>query len=106
MLRRIAYDKIAETMIHFGRSASKHEISRDRIAYVIGHCGLPFESPPPPGSPYTAPRIAFLGDDANGVALEVLAQLTDEDDLYVFHARRSGSHFRTLYEEALPCRVV
>ena len=92
-------------MIRFADSASKHGISQDRIRYVIGHCGLPFDVPPPPGSPYRSDRILYLGDDAAGVALEVLAIVVEGGDLLVFHAKRMGAQYRGRYEEALKCRI-
>ena len=92
-------------MVRFADSASKHGISRDRIRYVIRHCGLPFDVPPPADSPYRSDRILYLGDDAAGVALEVLAVLVEGGDLLVFHARPIGAQYRRQYEEALRCRI-
>jgi hypothetical protein len=92
-------------VIRFAESANKHGISQDRIRYVIRHCGLPFDVPPPDDSLYRSDRMLYLGDDAAGVALEVLAILTDGGDLLVFHAMRMRGHYRRLYEEALQCRI-
>ena len=92
-------------VIRFAPSASKHEIARDDIRYVIRHCGLAFDAPPPPGSPYTEDRILILGDTPTGVAIEILAIELDSGDLYVFHARKMGKQYQQQHEEALKCRV-
>lgn len=82
------------TRIRFARSASRHRIARERSAYVIAHCGLPQED---------EGVILYLGDDWNGVPLEVAA-VERGGDLVVVHAMRLRSKFRDLYVEALPWR--
>jgi hypothetical protein len=58
----------------WARSATRHRIARERSRYVIEHSGLRFEQPPPAGAPAAAePRLVYLGDDAEGVAPEVIA---------------------------------
>jgi hypothetical protein len=69
------------------------------------HCGLAFDVPPPAGSPYRSDRILYLGDDVAGAALEILAVMTEDGDMLVFHAMRMGSQYRRRYEEALKCRI-
>ncbi|MBO0682427.1 MAG: hypothetical protein J2P45_04645 [Candidatus Dormibacteraeota bacterium] len=92
-------------MIRFAASASRHGINRDQIRYVIRHCGLAFDVPPPPDSPYRSDRILYLGDDAAGAALEVLAIVVEGGHLLVFHAGRMRAQYRKQYEEALKCRI-
>ena len=92
-------------MIHFAKSARKHKVSRDQIRYVIRHCGLPADVPPPEGSRYISDRILYLGDDQAGVALEILATVIEGGDLLVFHAKRMGKQYKVQYEEALKCRI-
>lgn len=64
-----------EPIIHFARSATKHRISRERSLYVIEWCGFQVidrhRAQPPryPGDKH----VLFLGDDLEGVSLEVLA---------------------------------
>ena len=82
-------------MIRFAPSASKHEISRESIRYVIRHCGLAFDAPPLPGSLYTEDRLLILGDDRAGVAIEILATELENGDLYVFHAKPMVSSIRS-----------
>lgn len=45
-------------------------------------------------------RIYFLGDDLEGVALEVVAVELDEEEFSVIHAMNLRNRFRGLYEEA------
>jgi hypothetical protein len=45
-------------------------------------------------------RVLFLGDDLEGVALEVLAAEIEEEKFLVIHAMNVKSRFRAMYEEA------
>ncbi len=92
-------------MIRFAKTARKHGISQERIRYVIRHSGLDFNVPPPADSRYISDRTLYVGDDAAGVALEILAITTDLGDTLVFHAKRLGSRYRAEYEEAMKCRI-
>ena len=83
------------------RAATKHRISRERSRHVIEHCGLRFEEAAPAGSPAGADtRVVLLGDDADGVALEVMAIELDDDELLVIHAMALRDRYREQYEEA------
>jgi hypothetical protein len=65
--------KLSQKRVRFARSATKHRIAKERIRYVISHCGLAFEeSAPSRGAEVLDDRIVILGDDASGTALEVL----------------------------------
>lgn len=87
--------------IRWARSATKHRISRERSRYVIEHCGLRFEQDPPAGGPLGAdPRLVYLGDDADGIALEVMAIELEDGRLLVIHAMRLRDLYREQYEEA------
>lgn len=70
-------------------------ISRSR--HVIEHCGLVFDQDPPARGPAgLEPQLVYLGDNANGVPLEIMAiELEDESPL-VIHAMP----LREQYEEA------
>jgi len=59
--------------------------------------------PPPAGQPDE--RLLFLGDDADGVALEVMAVELEDGDLYVIHAMDLRERYRPQYEEAKRWRV-
>lgn len=87
--------------LKWARAATKHRISRERSRYIIEHCGLRFEQEPPTGSPDDASvRLVFLGDDEDGLALEVMAVELDDDSMLVIHAMRLRDRYRTQYEEA------
>ena len=90
-----------EAQITFARSATKHRISRERSLHVIEHCGIQFVNR------YRSPlhsdvsqRVVFLGDDLEGVPLEVVAVQEEEDEFVVIHAMDMRNRFRGLYEEA------
>jgi hypothetical protein len=87
--------------LKWARSATKHLISRARSRYVIEHCGLRFEQSPPVGAPGGAdPRLVYLGDDAQGVALEVMAIELEDGSLLFIHAMPLRDRYREQYEEA------
>lgn len=68
---------------------------------MIEHAGLRFEQPPPAGAPAgTELRLLYLGDDADGVALEVMAVELEDGSLLVIHAMRLRERYREQYEEA------
>ena len=87
--------------VRFARSARRHRVSRESIRHVIGHCGLRFEQAPPARAPGGRDvRLVYLGDEAGGQALEVMAiQLADED-LLVIHAMPLRDKYRPQYKEA------
>lgn len=87
--------------LQWARSATKHRISSERSRYVIEHCGLCFEQSPLAGAPAGAdPRLVYLGDDAEGVALEVMAIELEDGSLLVIHAMPLRDRYREHYEEA------
>ena len=91
-----------EARITFARSATKHRISRERSLYVIEHCGIQFaERYRNPADSKLNPRIYFLGDDLEEVALEIVVAEIEEDEFTVIHAMELRNRFRGLYEEAL-----
>ncbi len=87
--------------LRWARSATKHRVAHERSRYVIEHCGLRFEQPPPSGSAAGAePRLVYLGDDADDVALEVMAVELEDGSLLVIHAMALRDRYREQYEEA------
>ncbi len=87
--------------LKWARAATKHRIPRERSRYVIEHCGLRFEQEPPSNSPEKVSlRLVFLGDDENGVALEVTAVELEDGSLLVIHAMSLRDRYRKQYEEA------
>jgi hypothetical protein len=66
--------RVAGVGVRFARSASKHRISKESVRHVIANYRVRFEEPPPAGSPAPrSARIVYLGEDAQGHALEVMA---------------------------------
>lgn len=92
--------------MRFARSASKHRVSKSSVRHVIAHCGLRFEQPAPPGAAARQNlRLVYLGDDAEGVALEIMAVESAGGDLFVIHAMPLRDKYRREYEEAIRWRV-
>ncbi len=86
--------------LKWARAATKHRISRERSRYVIEHCGLRFEEKPTADAPAGAStRLVFLGDDAQGTALEVMAVELEDGSLLVIHAMPLRDRYRKQYEE-------
>jgi len=93
-------------VIKFARSATRHRVSRERSRYVIEHCGLRFkESPPQAGADVPDIRLVYLGDDADGRRLEVIAVETARDELLVIHAMSLRTKYKSQYEEARRWRL-
>ena len=87
----------------WARSATKHRVARDRSRFVIDHCGRRYRIPPPLGS--VDDRWLYLGDDAGGVALEVMAVELSATTLLVIHAMPMREKYRQLYQEARRWRI-
>lgn len=87
--------------LRWARAATKHRILRERSRYVIENSGLRFEQDPPVDAPESASlRLVFLGDDEEGIALEVMAVELEDDTLLVIHAMPLRDRYRKQYEEA------
>jgi len=90
-----------EPIIRFARSATKHRISRERSLHVIERCGFQvLERRRWENSHGPDRRVLFLGDDLEGVALEVLAVENVKEEFTVIHAMSLRIKYRRLYEEA------
>jgi hypothetical protein len=83
---------------YHARSAFRHGISRERIGYVVEHCGLWLEEPQEGG----ADLVVLLGDDWRGVPLEVVAVEQAGGDLLVIHAMRLRAKYAAAYAEVRP----
>jgi hypothetical protein len=70
---------------------------------VIESCGLVFLVPPPPAG--LDERLLFLGDDAGGVALEVMAIELESGGILVIHAMELRARYRPYYDEAIRWRT-
>ncbi len=87
-----------EAKITFARSATEHRISRERSLYIIEHCGLQIVRHQWP-NPAVDQRVVFIGDDLEGVAIEVVAVEEDAEAFVVIHAMNMRKRFRGIYEE-------
>lgn len=92
--------RLPKKRVRFARSASRHRISKERILHVIAHCGLVFEQPASLQSEVLDARLIFLGDDADGAALEVMAVEGRKSELLVIHAMEMRRRYQAQYEEA------
>lgn len=87
--------------LHWMPAATARGISRDRSAQLVRSCGVRFshrtdrDAP----APYDWP-VLFVGEDAEGVALEVAAIGVGEDAFLVFHASELRDEYRGLLERA------
>ncbi len=98
--------RVSGKHVRFARSATKPRISKERIRYVIAHCGLAFEEPAPSSSAEALDdRLLCLGDDADGKALEVMVVAGSKGELVVIHAMGLRSKYKDQYEEAKQWRL-
>jgi hypothetical protein len=79
--------------IRWARSATRHRISRKRSEYVVRNPLTLFVQPAPADSRLKNDRLVYLGADADGVLLEVMAVETDEA-LVIIHAMRIRDRYR------------
>lgn len=97
---------VSQKRVRFARSATKHHVSKERIRYVIAHCGLAFEEQAPTSdADVVDPRFVCLGDDPDGQAIEVIAVEGSKDELIVIHAMALRKKYTDQYEEAKRWRL-
>lgn len=63
------------------------------------------EPPPTEDAGVLDSRLVFLGDNADGRAIEVFAVEGDKDDLVVIHAMPLRRKYQSQYEEAKQWRL-
>ena len=98
--------RLSSGRVRFARTATRHRISKESIRYVIAHCGLRFKEP----APHTATdvrdlRLVYLGDDAGGRPLEVIAVELSDGELFVIHAMALRDKYKSQYKEAARWRL-
>jgi hypothetical protein len=96
---------VSQKRVRFARSATKHRVSKERIRYVIAHCGLAFEEQAPTGIDVLDARLVCLGDDPDGQAIEVITVEGSKEELIVIHAMALRKRYRDQYEEAKRWRL-
>lgn len=78
---------------------------QERSRYVVEHCGMAFAVPASVDPKWETERLLFLGDDMNGVPLEVMGIELAQGDLLVIHAMKLRRQYRELYRSAIPYRI-
>ena len=93
--------KVGAQKLRFARSATRHRISKDRIRHVIANHFVSFPlSAPAARAAGNSTRTVFLGDDAEGVPLEVLTVELDDESALVIHAMRMREKYGDQYRKA------
>ena len=92
-------------LVSWTNASRRHGIARADARFVIEHCRLVFVQPAPDGSTTPDSRLVYVGDDAAGTALEVVAVALETttfgtEHLCVIHAMRLRDKYRSYYEEA------
>lgn len=67
--------------------------------YVIEHCPRPLY--PPPDDGLGRDRVLFLGPDAHGALLEVIAVKASNGDLWVIHAMPVRRQFEGAFRDVM-----
>lgn len=88
--------------VEFRVSASKHGISHDRARFVVATCPSPIYPPDP--DPGEEDLVVFLGPDARGVPLEVVAVEQGDGSLLVIHAMRMREKYAADLARVMSCR--
>lgn len=88
--------------IRWTRSATKHRISKTRSQHVIENSGSRVRLQTTDGSD---DRLVYLGDDAEGTALQVVAIELSDVEVLVIHAVPLRPKYRADYEEAIKWQV-
>lgn len=84
----------------FSRSASRHGIAAIRSRFVVDNCSCPLY-PPDDGD---EDLVVFLGPDARGIPLEVIAIELADGDLLVIHAMKLRERFQSDYVRVMRCQ--
>jgi len=85
--------------LEWTRSAAKHRVSKLRIRHALERCALVLGEDPPDHSAGRDRRWIFLGEDQEGIALEVIAVENDEGKLLIIHAMEMRRRYRRVYRE-------
>jgi hypothetical protein len=89
------------TQIEFAHSAGKHGISRERSRYVVEHAVYVFTVAAAVDPQSEADRLLFVGDDQQGVPLEIMGIELDDGSLLIIHAMKMRRAYRQLYQEVM-----
>ena len=95
----------ADIGLHWVSAATAQGVSRERAAEVVMSCGLRFTHRVDFESAPEQWPILFLGEDGEGVALEVAGVAVCEEEFLVFHACEMRDEYRWLLERAREWRL-
>jgi hypothetical protein len=85
------------TRYEWAPSAAKHGIARARARHVLDTAPTAFPVADEDGEP-DPDLLLFLGDDPNGVPLEIMVRLRGHDAVRVFHVMPMRPKYRPLYD--------
>jgi len=85
--------------VRWTRSATRHRIGRERSGYVVRNPVVHLVDPATETSPEQDDRHVFLGCDADGIALEVMAVETEAGFL-IIHAMLIRAKYLSYLEGA------
>jgi len=80
-------------MLRFHRSAARHGIARDRVAYVLDHAQAWLEQ--------DNATVLVLGPDQRGVPLEIVVIELADGEVLVIHAMRMRGSYMPLYRQVM-----
>ena len=92
----------AEWLIH--GSALKHGIAPESMIWVVETAGLIFLRPAEPERGRSSEQYVYLGDDPDGVPLEVMSIPTADGQVLIIHAMPLRAKFHDQYLEAMGWR--
>jgi hypothetical protein len=82
----------------WAESAARHRISRHRARHVIETASVALQVADEDGDP-DPDLLLFLGDDPNGVPLEVIVRNLRNGAVRVFHVMPMRPQYRSHYEQ-------
>lgn len=85
------------TRYEWAPSAAKHRVSRARARHV-DTAPTAFPVADEDGEP-DPNLLLFLGDDPNGVPLEIMVRLLGEDAVRIFHVMPMRPKYQPLYDQ-------
>lgn len=86
------------TRYEWAPSAARHRVSRARARHVIETALLAIPVVDEEGEP-DPDLVLLLGEDPNGVPLEIIVRLLADDRARVIHVMKMRAKYRTTYDE-------
>jgi hypothetical protein len=86
------------TRYEWAPSAAKHGVAHARARHVLDTAPTAFPVADEDGEP-DPDLLLFLGDDPNGVPLEIVVRLLGDDAVRIFHVMPMRPKYRPLYDQ-------